>query len=147
MSSFIGQYRYNIDQKSRVNIPVKFRKATSPEANETFIITRGIDQCLFVYPLNVWKERIVKKVEQLSEADKNHRFFIRVMGSNASESILDKLGRIAVPTELLKLAEINKEVMIIGAFYKIELWNPKIYNLYLKESERTYEEVAEAIMF
>lgn len=147
MSPFFGKYSYTVDQKGRMNIPAKFRKVLSPEANDTFISIRGIDQCLFVYPLDVWKERIVKKVEQLTEVDKNHRYFIREMASNASESTLDKLGRIVVPTELCKLAKINREVLIIGAFHRIELWNPEIYNLYSKGSEQTYEEIAEAIMF
>lgn len=145
MSSFKGQYAYAVDQKGRTNIPAKFRKSMSRKANQTFVITQGLESCLFAYPLDEW-EKIEEKLRTLSMMKKSTRLFIRMMMSNASESQFDKQGRIAIPQNLIKFAQIEKEVLIIGTLEKLEMWNPKIYEKYISEAEQTYEELAESIM-
>ena len=144
MSSFKGQFKYTIDSKGRINIPAKFRKAVSPESNETFVITRGLENCIYVYPLDEWN-KIEKKLRQLSTNQKDNRLFIRMMTSFASESQLDRQGRIAIPQYLIDLVKINKEILIIGTLDKLEIWSPEIYDKYLKENDQSYESLAEKI--
>ena len=144
MSSFKGQFRYNIDSKGRINIPAKFRKAISPEANETFVITRGMENCIYVFPLDEWN-KTEEKLRRLSTNRKDIRLFIRMTTSYASESQFDKQGRIAIPQYLIDLVKIKKEILIIGTLDKLEIWNPEIYEEYLKSSEQSYENLAEKI--
>ena len=146
MSSFKGQYKYTLDSKGRLNIPSKLRKSISPEANETFVITRGLETCLFVYPLDEWN-RIEEKLRNLPMTQKNNRLFVRLMLSNASESQLDKQGRISIPANLLNIARIEKDVLIIGTLERIEFWNPDIFQKYIDEAGESYENIAENIMF
>ncbi|NVM02844.1 MAG: division/cell wall cluster transcriptional repressor MraZ [Candidatus Helarchaeota archaeon] len=144
MSSFKGQFKYTIDSKGRINIPAKFRKSISPEANETFVITRGMENCIYAYPLDEWN-KIEEKLRQLSPNQKDHRLFLRMTTSYASESQFDKQGRIAIPQHLIDLVKIKKEILIIGTLNKLEIWNPEVYEEYLKSSEESYENLAEKI--
>ncbi len=144
MSSFIGQFKYTIDTKGRINIPAKFRKAISPEANETFVITRGMDDCIWAYPLDEWS-KFEEKLRQLSTNQKDHRLYIRMATSYASESRLDKQGRIAIPQYLIDLVKIEKEILITGSLDKLEIWNPNTYEEHMKEYEQSYEILAEKI--
>ena len=144
MSSFKGQFRYTIDSKGRINIPAKFRKAISPEANETFVITRGMENCIYVFPLDEWN-KTEEKLRRLSTNRKDIRLFIRMTTSYASESQFDKQGRIAIPQYLIDLVKIKKEILIIRTLDKLEIWNPELYEEYLKSSEQSYENLAEKI--
>lgn len=144
MSSFKGQFRYTIDSKGRINIPAKFRKAISPEANETFVITRGMENCIYAFPLDEWNKN-EEKLRRLSANQKDIRLFIRMTTSYISESQFDKQGRIAIPRFLIEFAKIEKEILIIGTLDKLEIWNPTIYEEYLKANEQSYEDLAEKI--
>lgn len=146
MSFFIGEYKYNIDNKGRVNIPAKFRKSLVPEAEDTFIITQGRDRCLDVYPLNVFQEKIVNKINDLSESDTAHRYYTSFKGSTSSDSSLDKQGRIAIPQKLLEFAGISKEILIIGAFHRIELWDPQVREDYLDKMKNSEEQINNELM-
>ncbi len=145
MSSFKGLYQYSLDSKGRVNIPAKFRKAMAPESQETFVITRGLEGCLFVYPLDEWN-RIEKKLRNLSMTQKSNRLFVRMLTSHAAEASYDRQGRIAIPPYLAELARIEKDVLIIGALERIEIWSPKVYDEYISGSPETFESVAEKII-
>ena len=144
MSTFKGQFRYTIDTKGRINIPAKFRKTISPDANETFVITRGLEDCIYAYPLDEWN-KIEEKLRQLSANQKDNRLFIRMTTSYASESQFDKQGRIAIPLYLIDLAKIKKDILIIGTLNKLEIWNPETYEEYVKNNGKSYEELAENI--
>ncbi len=146
MSSFKGQYKFTLDAKGRLNIPAKFRKALTPEANDSFVIVRGMDNCLFAYPLDEWKEK-EKRLRNLSSTQAGNRRFIRMLTANASESQFDKQGRIAIPSNLIELAGIEKEILIIGTLDKLELWNPNTFEKYLDDSPDTFESLAEEIIF
>ena len=146
MSSFKGQFRYSLDAKGRLNIPSKFRKSLSPEANETFVMTLGLETCLFVYPLDEWN-KIEERLRNLPMTQKNNRLFIRMMLSNAAESQLDKQGRISIPSNLLSIAKIEKDVLIIGTLERIEFWNPDVFQNYMDGAGDSYENIAENIMF
>jgi MraZ protein len=145
MSSFKGSYDYSVDSKGRINIPAKLRKYVSQEANDTFVITRGYEQCLFVYPLDEWN-KLEQTIRQLSATNPKHRYFTRTLLENAIESQLDGQSRITIPRELLQLASIDNEVLILGVLERIEVWNPRIYNEYRKAQAESYENVAQTVL-
>lgn|SRR5574341_210123 len=146
MTAFKGSYKFTLDHKGRVNIPAKLRKATLGSSYDSFVITRGLEECLFVFALDEW-EKIEEKLRSLSFTQSHHRLFIRILLSHASDANLDEQGRITIPRNLLNLAKINKEILIIGALQRMELWNPETFEKYLKESDQSYEDVAEKILF
>ena len=145
MSSFKGSYSYSVDEKGRVNLPAKLRKYVSPEANETFVITRGFEQCLFVYPVDEWN-KLEQNLRNLSNYDPEHRRFIRALLELASESQLDGQARLSIPQELREYASIHDAVRIIGTLDKIELWNPKVYEDYKRNQSEPYESIAAKVM-
>jgi len=145
MSSFKGSYMYAVDDKGRVNLPAKLRKYVSPEANETFVITRGFEKCLFVYPIDEWN-KMEENLRNLSSYDPEHRRFIRSLLELASESQLDTQARLTIPQELREYASIQNEVRIIGTLDKIELWNPQEYGEYKNSQPESYESIAAKVM-
>jgi MraZ protein len=145
MSSFKGSYEYSVDGKGRINIPARLRKYVSPEANDTFVVTRGYEKCLFVYPLDEWN-KLEQSIRQLSSTNPKHRFFMRTLLEKAAESQLDGQARITIPKELLGLAGIENDVLILGVLERIELWNPSIYREYEKAQTDSYENVAQTVL-
>ncbi len=145
MSSFKGSYMYSVDDKGRVSLPAKLRKYVSPEANDTFVITRGFEKCLFVYPLDEWN-RLEVHLRNLSSYDHDHRRFKRAILEFAQESQLDSQARITIPPELREYANIQNETRIIGTLEKIELWNPNEYSEYKNSQPETYESIAAKVM-
>jgi MraZ protein len=145
VSSFKGSYGYSVDSKGRINIPARLRKYVSTEANDTFVITRGYDQCLYVYPLDEWT-RLELEIRQLSSTNPKHRFFKRRLLEWATESQLDGQFRIMIPRDLLQFAGIENDVLIIGVLDHIEVWNPRIYEAYLKTQDESYETVAQTVL-
>lgn len=145
MSSFKGSYTYSVDNKGRVNLPANLRKYVSPEANETFVITRGFEKCLFVYPQDEWN-KLEQHLRGLSSYNPQDRLFMRVLLEYAKESQLDGQARIMIPQQLLEYAGIKDEVRIIGVLDKIELWNPNVYQEYLASQSESYESIAARVM-
>jgi MraZ protein len=146
MAAFKGSYRYTIDHKGRVNIPAKFRRSTASTSHDLYVITRGLEGCLFVYPAEEW-ERVEEKLRNLSFTQKSHRLFARHLLSNACDAQLDRQGRITIPQNLLEFAQIKKEVLIFGLLERIEIWDTEVHQEYLNQAGKTYEEIAEEIYF
>jgi len=121
------------------------RKYVSPEANDTFVITRGYDQCLYLYPQDEWT-RLEQDIRQLSSTNPKHRFFMRRLLEWATESQLDAQFRITLPKDILQFAGIENDVLIIGVLEHIEVWNPRIYEAYLTTQEESYEAVAQTVL-
>lgn len=142
---FKGNFSYSIDSKGRVSIPAKMRKHVSAEANETFVMTQGRDGCIDVYPLDQWN-LFENKLKELNPFEQKDAMFIRLILQHATEDTLDSQSRILIPQRLLEYAKIEKEVLIIGALRKIEIWNPKVYEDYLKLSNESYEDIASQVM-
>ncbi|MBU4310664.1 division/cell wall cluster transcriptional repressor MraZ [bacterium] len=138
---YLGEYRYSLDQKGRLVLPAKLRgkKITS------FVLTRGLDRCLFLYPLDEWKG-LEKKIRELPMAKREARSFLRLLVSGAVESRLDRQGRLLVTKSLAQYARIEKEVVIIGALNRIEIWAKKSWEEYLEKSERSFEEIAQKLV-
>jgi len=142
---FRGQFTYSVDSKGRVSIPAKLRKHLTPESNDTFVMTQGTGKCIDVYPLDQWLV-FEKKLEELNPFDPRKAKFIRMILQHAAEDTLDSQSRILIPHKLLEYAQIEKEVIILGALKKIEVWSPKGFEDYLKETPETYEEIAAQVM-
>ncbi len=145
MSSFKGSYAYSVDSKGRINIPARLRKYVSTDANDTFVVTRGYEQCLYVYPLDEWN-RLEESIRQLSSTNPRHRFFMRTLLERATESQLDGQFRISIPKELLHFAHIENDVLILGVLEHIEIWNPGKYEEYQKAQAESYETVAQTVL-
>jgi MraZ protein len=138
MGMFMGEYHHSIDTKGRLIVPSKFRD----ELGDMFIITRGLDQCLFGYPLSEWS-LIEEKLKGLPLTKKDARAFTRFFFSGATESELDKQGRINIPTPLLQYAKLEKECVILGVSNRIEIWSKQIWEDYFTQSEESFAEIAE----
>jgi MraZ protein len=147
MSSFKGSYTYTVDNKGRIALPAKLRKNVNPIANDSFVITRGFEKCLYIYPLDEWN-RLEEKLQALSIADAQHRFFIRTLFEWATDCQLDTQSRFSVPQPLLDFAGIEKEkeVLIIGVLERIEVWNPAVCDEFKRNQPATYETVAETLL-
>jgi|TARA_B100000614_G_C14420917_1_gene441903 MraZ protein len=145
MTFFKGQEQYSIDAKGRVNIPAKMRKSISPEANDTFAITRGVDKCIEVYPLDEWK-KYEEKFRSMNQYDERKRYFLRTILRWTEEVSLDSQQRITIPKKLLGFAGIEKQAVIVGMGDHIEFWNPEVFEKYLDEHDESYEDVAAEVM-
>lgn len=144
MSSFKGSFNYTVDSKGRINIPAKMRKNLSPEANNSFVITRGFEQCIFVYPNDEWAKRETE-LGKLQQTNQKDRFFTRMLLQNATDVELDGQHRITLSKELMEYAKIDGEVFILGAFDRIEVWNPEEFKKYLESQQEDYLTVAEKV--
>jgi len=144
--SFTGEYNNSIDQKNRLSIPAKYRKALSPVNNGTFVLTRGFDECLVLYPLDEWK-KVELQLGSLSSIKIKNRSFVRSIVRCAVHLKYDSQGRIAIPENLLKYAKIDKNVTIIGMIKKIELWSPTLLNDDISPDGDDYEDLANEINF
>ena len=135
---FIGEYRHTLDNKNRVIIPAKFRE----QIGDSFVITKGLDNCLFVYSMDEWR-RIEEKLKEIPMTSKDARAFVRFFFAGASVCELDKQGRILVPSNLIKFANIDKDVVIIGVSTRIEFWSLEEWNKFNSDANISYEDVAE----
>ena len=142
---FKGQYIYSIDAKGRISIPAKLRRHVSADANDTFVMTQGTATCIDIYPLDQW-QKFEEKFENLNPFNPDDAKFIRMITQYAFEDKLDAQSRILIPQNLIDHAKIEKDVLILGAFRKIEVWNPKVYKDYLDQSPETYEQIAAKVM-
>lgn len=134
----MGQYDHTIDAKGRVIIPAKFRE----ELGDKFVLTRGLDNCLFVYSLAEWSN-IEMKLKSLPLNRKDARAFTRFFLAGATECEIDKQGRVLIPTNLREYAKINKEVVIIGVSSRVEIWSKEVWNDYSNNVDISFEDVAE----
>ena len=136
----MGEFHHNIDEKSRLIIPSKFRS----ELGERFIITKGLDKCLFVYSEVEWN-KIMQKVSSLQFTKKNVRAFERAFIGGASTIEFDKQGRINITSPLVHYADIMKECIIIGVNERLEIWSKESFDTYMKQNEDSLEEITENI--
>lgn len=137
---FIGEYLHSLDSKRRLAIPAKFRKDLGKRA----IVTRGLDSCLFVYPLSEW-EKVAQKLSELPTGQKDTRDFVRLFLAGAADVELDNLGRILIPDFLSEYAGLKGEASIIGVFKRVEIWNKERWEAYRKEIERSTDKLAEKL--
>ena len=137
---FIGEYIHSIDTKKRVAVPAKFRSELGKKA----VITRGPDQSLVLYSMDEWN-KVASKIAELPTGQRDMRSFARFFLAGASEVELDNLGRIPIPDFLKSHAELEEEVVIIGVFKRIEIWNKQHWEKYKKEIEGAADQLAEKL--
>ncbi len=118
MHMFMGEYNHTIDAKGRLIIPSKFREILG----DAFVVTKGLDGCLFVYDNEEWK-RFEEKLRSLPITNKEARQFVRFFLAGATEAEVDKQGRILIPNVLREFAEITKDVVLVGVGSRIEIWS------------------------
>ncbi|SDG94856.1 MraZ protein [Alteribacillus persepolensis] len=138
---FMGEYHHNVDDKGRMIVPSRFREGLGA----SFVITRGMDQCLFIYPMDEWK-RLEKKLKSLPFTKKDARAFTRFFFSGAAECELDKQGRISIPSTLRRYAGLTKECVVIGVSARVEVWSKERWDEYFEESQESFSEIAENIV-
>ena len=135
---FMGEYHHNIDEKGRLIMPVKFRN----DLKDKFIITRGLEKCLYVYSLEDW-DKLVSKLNTLPFTKKDARIFIRSFFSGAAQIEVDRQGRINITSPLIDHAGLTKECVIIGANDRIEIWSKDEWNKFLDVNSEKLEDIAE----
>ncbi len=138
---FMGEYQHNIDIKGRMIVPAKFRDGLG----ESFVLTRGLDQCLFAYPMEEWKV-LEEKLKKLPLTKKDARTFTRFFFSGAIECEVDKQGRINIPQTLRTYSNLEKECIIIGVSNRVEVWAKDKWDEFMSDSEESFEELAENLM-
>ena len=134
----IGEYHHNIDEKNRLIIPSKFRY----ELGEKFIITRGLDGCLFVYPLTEW-DKITEKLNSLPFTKKDARAFNRFFLSGATECEFDRQGRVNISSPLVTYANLEKECVIIGVNDRLEIWSKTNWEKFFNDKQDDLSDIAE----
>ncbi|WP_225744337.1 division/cell wall cluster transcriptional repressor MraZ [Marinilactibacillus sp. Marseille-P9653] len=137
----LGEFKHNIDAKGRLIVPAKFRE----DLGEYFIVTRGLDGCLFGYPQKEW-EALEQKLKLLPLAKKESRAFTRFLYSAATECTLDKQGRINIPQTLRDHAKLEKSCFVIGVSDRIEIWSEEKWVAFSAEAESSFEDIAEEMV-
>lgn len=136
---FLGTYYHTIEEKGRVSLPHKFR-----QTSDEWIITKGLDGGLFLFQAEVFQAEL-EKLNSKALTKKSHRDLVRYMANEASEVKVDSTGRILIPDFLRAAAQLVKNVVIIGSYQRIEIWNVEKYHQYLDEVNTHAEEIAEGI--
>lgn len=134
---FMGEYHYSLDEKGRITVPAKLRY----DLGENFIITRGLDGCLFIYPQEEWTT-IIKKYKELPNT-KDARNFMRFFLSGATTCELDKQGRININLPLMEYASLTKDCVIIGVNDRIEIWSKDNWDKFISENEDNLSDIAD----
>lgn len=137
---FIGEYQHSIDPKKRLALPSKFRK----ELGSKVVVTRGLDKCLFVYPLKTWKE-LAEKLGTLPMGESGTRSFVRLMLAGATDVDVDSQGRVLLPDYLKDYAVLDKNVTVAGLFNRLEIWDDAKWIAYKNKAEENTDEIAEQL--
>ena len=132
----IGEYEHTIDTKGRISMPAKLRK----DMGEIFILTKGLDGCLFAFSQDEWMN-FEKKLKELPLSDKNARNFVRFFLAGATECEIDKQGRFLIPSNLREAGSLEKEAVIIGVGTRLEIWNKEVWKS--KDEEISADEIAD----
>ncbi len=133
----LGEYNHSLDAKGRVSVPSKLRL----DLGESFIVTKGLDNCLFAYSKDEWAT-FESKLKALPLTNTNARNFVRFFFSGATECEIDKQGRINIPQNLRDYASVTKDVTIVGVGTRVEIWNREKWNKYNSEENLNVDEIA-----
>jgi len=137
---FIGEYTASIDDKGRISIPSKFRSSLKSKV----VITRGLDNSLFLYTIDEWK-KLAEKLASLPISTANTRAFARLMLAGAMDCDIDKQGRVVLPGYLKEFAKINKKLVFAGLYNRIEIWSDELWAKYKAQTEKESNSIAEQL--
>ena len=141
---FYGEFTHTLDEKNRLIIPMRLRGKIKETFVERFIITKGLDNCLFLFTVDEWK-LFENKTKALPLTGKDARAYTRHLFSGASECTIDKQGRISIPLYLKNYAQTRKDVIVIGVMNRIEIWSSEKWLSYSKNTEKSVNEIAEQL--
>ena len=142
---FGGAFKHTLDKKGRIILPAQYRSKLSEKYVDKFVLTRGFEDCLLVFPSDEWKN-FENKLKNLPLSDSNTRYAIRVLYSNAFETTLDKQGRMFIPSDLREKVGIAKDVVITGYFNMIEIWAKNKWDDYMKDgSDKPFVNVVQKL--
>lgn len=144
-ANLIGEYYCRLDQKGRLILPSNLKKQLSPDARDMFVINRGFENCLVLYPLNEWKSES-EKVNRLNLYNRKNRDFVRYFYRGASELILDGSGRLLLPKTLMKYAGIDRDVILSAFSNRIEVWAKEKYEHLMTDEPEDFAQLAEEVM-
>lgn len=137
----MGEYTHNIDSKNRIMFPSKFREDIG---DKEFVITRGLDNCLFLYVEEEWKI-LEEKIKNLPLTQKDSRAFVRFLFSGAIKDKFDNQGRIKIPDNLIEYAKLEKEIVITGALNRIEIWSKALWDEYIEKTSENFDEISNLV--
>lgn len=138
---FMGEHHHILDGKGRLSIPARFREGLGVR----FVATKGLDNCLFVYPMDEW-QRIESKLKELPFTRSDARAFVRFFFSGAAECDLDGQGRVLLPEGLRTYARLERDVVIIGVSSRVEIWSKDEWESYQQQADQSYEALAEKVI-
>jgi MraZ protein len=148
VSFFFGEYYTTMDDKGRFALPAKLRNVLGPDnkplLDGTLVLTKGLEECLALYSESEW-QAVRNRFSKISFARKDYRFFSRRFYRMACQVVPDRSGRILIPSTLIKVADLKKELLVMGQDRWIEIWNPLHYQKYDEEYSASYEDVAERL--
>lgn len=145
MTRFLGEFECKLDAKGRLSLPSGLRKQLSPEAKDKFVLNRGFENCLALYPMNEW-EKISAEVNQLNMYVKKNREFARYFYRGASELELDAAGRLLLPKRMSEYAGIDKDIILSAWHNKIEIWSKEKFEALLNDEPKDFASLAEEVM-
>lgn len=145
MTQFLGEFECKIDSKGRVKLPVGLMKQVSPEAQGRFVINRGFEKCLVLYPYNEW-QKISTEVNKLNLYNKKNRDFARYFFRGATELTPDGNERILLPKPLLEYAGVKSEVVLFAYSNRVEVWDKAAYDSLLVDEPEDFSALAEDVM-
>jgi len=144
-TNLIGEFECRLDDKSRIILPAGLKKQISPDAHDKFVINRGFEGCLVLYPQNVWDET-TGRMNKLNMFIKDHRQFVRAFNNGATPVSLDSQNRLLLPKQLLDFASIEKEIILFAYSDRIEVWNKKTYLELVSSEPADFAQLAEKVM-
>jgi len=144
-TNLIGEFECRLDDKSRIILPSALKKQISPEAHDKFVINRGFEGCLVLYPQNVWEETTAR-MNKLNLFVKDHRRFVRAFNNGATPLSLDSQNRLLLPKPLLDYAAIDREIILFAYSDRIEVWNKKSYLELVSNEPGDFAQLAEKVM-
>ena len=144
-TNLIGEFECRVDEKGRVILPAGLKKQISPEAQDRFVINRGFEHCLALYPMNEWKA-ISEEINRLNIYNRKNRNFIRYFYRGATDILLDASNRILLPKSLMNYAGISKDVILFAFSNRIEIWAKDRYEKLITDEPEDFAQLAEEVM-
>jgi len=142
---FYGEFEARLDAKGRLVLPARIKAALPAESESNLILTRGFEPCITLHPLSEWN-KILERVTALDEFNEEFRNFQRNYLRGNAEVELDSNGRFILPKSMMKYANIDKEVIVVGVGKRVELWDPETYNAYLVKDQQQLSKMAEKVL-
>jgi MraZ protein len=146
MTNLIGEYECRLDPKGRVMLPADLKRQVPPEARDTFIIHRGFEECLVLYPKNVWDDLVADIKNNYDPFDEDHRQFLRYFYRGATTEELDSSNRLLIPKSLLEYAAIDKDLVMSAVLDHVEIWAKENYGQILSDKPKDISKLAKEVM-